>query len=88
VIVSGHRTTHSAPFYNLQAVGKGDKILVDTKWGHFTYVYDHTRIVPENSDTIVVPSNKAELVLTTCNPRYSAAQRLVVFANLDLKRSA
>jgi sortase A len=88
VIVSGHRTTHSAPFYNLQAVGKGDKILVDTKWGHFTYVYDHTQIVPENSDTIVVPSNKAELVLTTCNPRYSAAQRLVVFANLDLKRSA
>lgn len=87
VIVSGHRTTHSAPFYNLQAVGKGDKILIDTKWGHFTYVYDHTRIVPENSDAIVVPSNKAELVLTTCNPRYSAAQRLVVFANLDLGAS-
>lgn len=82
VIVSGHRTTHSAPFYNLQALGRGDKVLIRTKWGNFTYVYDHTRIVPENSRSVVVPSRKPQLVLTTCNPRYSAAQRLVVYTRL------
>jgi sortase A len=82
VIVSGHRTTHSHPFYNLQALGRSNKVFVDTKWGDFTYVYDHTRIVPADSTAVVVPSDKAELVLTTCNPRYSASQRLVVYTDL------
>ncbi len=82
VIVSGHRTTHSHPFYNLQALHKGNKVYVDTKWGDFTYAYDHTDIVPENSTSVVVPSQEAQLVLTTCNPRYSAAQRLVVYTDL------
>lgn len=88
VIVSGHRTTHSAPFYNLQALGKGDRIFIRTKWGNFTYVYDRMRIVPDNSDAIVVPSTQAQLVLTTCNPRFSASQRLVVYSDLERGRSA
>ncbi|HEV3473079.1 MAG TPA: sortase, partial [Actinomycetota bacterium] len=36
-IVSGHRTTYGAPFYNLDRLDTGDKIITETTWGEFTY---------------------------------------------------
>jgi sortase A len=82
-IISGHRTTHDHPFYDLDKMRRGDKILFETKWGDFTYLVTRTTIVPENSLEIADPeSDKPELALTTCNPKFSAAERLVVFAEL------
>ena len=82
VIVSGHRTTYLHPFYNLNEVQRGDKIILDTRWGRFTYVVTRQEIVDPSSHAIVVQTGSPELVLTTCNPRYSAAQRLIVFSRL------
>ena len=83
VIVSGHRTTYGAPFYRLNELKKGDDIKVRTEWGEFVYRVSETRVVLPTSPAIVVQKqNTAELVLTTCNPRFSAAQRLIVFASL------
>lgn len=82
-IISGHRTTHGAPFWGLDKMRSGDEILLDTKWGDFTYEVTDMTIVPANSLEIANPdSQKAELALTTCNPRFSAAERLVVFAEM------
>jgi sortase (surface protein transpeptidase) len=36
--------------------------------------------VPSNG-SVLAPTKQPTLVLTTCNPRFSAAQRLVVFAD-------
>lgn len=83
VIVSGHRTTYGAPFYDLDKLESGDEIRTETQWGNFTYLVTKIEIVPANSTAIAVPSEEAEIVLTTCNPKFSAAERLVVFARLE-----
>lgn len=83
VIVSGHRTTYGQPFWDLDKLQKGDEIETLTRWGDFTYVVTRKTIVAPTDPTIVRPSDVAELVLTTCNPRFSAAERLIVFAELQ-----
>jgi len=82
VVVSGHRTTYGAPFWGLDKLENGDEILIEAKWGNFVYEVTDKQVVRPESLAIAVPSDEAELVLTTCNPRYSAAQRLIVFAKL------
>ena len=82
VIVSGHRTTFGAPFFDLDKLKPGDEIITQTKWGEFTYEVTETRIVQPDSLAIAIQSDAAEIVLTTCNPKYSAAQRLIVFGRL------
>ncbi len=40
--IAGHRTTHGAPFYNVNELAPGDKIMVQTLAGKYTYVvYKH-----------------------------------------------
>ena len=82
VIISGHRTTYGAPFFDLDKLKPGDEIITQTKWGKFTYEVTETRIVQPDSLAIAIQSDAAEIVLTTCNPKYSAAQRLIVFGRL------
>ena len=84
LIISGHRTTYSAPFFDLDQMERGDKIILETKWGRFTYQLDREEAVPADSTSIVVPKEGVhQLVLTTCNPKYSASQRLIAFAHLQ-----
>jgi len=87
--VSGHRTTYGAPFYRLNELGKGDTITVVTREAIYTYTITRTAIVrPTDTqvlDDVIGPDNKpkATITLTTCHPRYSARQRLIVFGNLS-----
>lgn len=83
VIISGHRTTHGAPFWALDKLSGGDEILFETRWGSFTYeVTDREIVSPQNADIADPVSDASEIVLTTCNPRFSAGERLIVFATL------
>ena len=82
VVVSGHRTTYGAPFFDLDKLKKGDRIFTATKWGEFVYSVREIELVDPGSRRIVRKSKRPELVLTTCHPKYSAAQRLIVFADL------
>ncbi len=82
VIVSGHRTTYGAPFWSLDKLNKGDEIITQTKWGSFTYEVVRKRVVLPTDATIITRSNKHEIVLTTCNPKFSAAQRLIVYGRM------
>ncbi len=83
--IAGHRTTYGAWFGNLDQLSTGDEILIRTVQGFFTYrVYQ--QLVVDPSDVAVLnpdPARPATLTLTTCNPKYSASQRLVVKAALD-----
>jgi sortase A len=86
--ISGHRTTYGAPFYRLDELRKGDRIIVVTKAATFEYAVSRTRIVrPTDTwvlDNVPGPDGKPRrtIVLTTCNPRYSARERLIVFGDL------
>ena len=83
--IAGHRTTYGHPFGDIDQLSSGDVIKVQTLQGSFTYrVY--SQLVVDPSDVAVLapdPGRPATLTLTTCNPKYSAAQRLVVKAALD-----
>ncbi len=81
--IAGHRTTFAAPFYNLNELSPGDPIFVLTSQGLFRYNVKSSEIVSPNDNAVLDSASTPELTLTTCNPRYSASQRLVVVALLD-----
>lgn len=80
--IAGHRTTYGAPFYELDRLVAGDEVLVTTRQGDFRFEVDRTLIVPPNQVDVLDPTDEARLTLTTCNPRFSARERLVVSAVL------
>jgi sortase A len=84
VVISGHRTTYGRPFYNLDELTVGDPIyLTNPDGSRFAYVVSRSSIVQPTDVTVVYGTRDDRLTLTTCNPRYSASQRLVVVAELQ-----
>ena len=80
--VAGHRTTYLAPFRHIDSLQKGDLVRIEMPYADFTYrVFKH-RIVLPTQVGIVHPVGFEELVMTACNPLYSAAQRYAVFSKL------
>ena len=87
--IAGHRTTYGQPFHNVDQLVVGDDIVVTTEAGRFTYVVDDIEIVlPSDYEVVAtVDRAKATLTLTSCHPKWSAAQRIIVHAALDPERS-
>ena len=82
VAIAGHRTTYLAPFRNINELSPGDRIDLHMPYADFTYVVQFHRIVTPTSWWITRNQGYDRLVLSACNPLYSAAQRIVVFAKL------
>jgi sortase A len=82
--IAGHRTTYGAWFGNIDQLSTGDEIQIRTVQGSFTYRVYQQEVVDPNDVAVLAPdpSRPATLTLTTCNPKYSASQRLVVKAEL------
>ena len=81
--VAGHRTTYGAPFNRLDELTQGDSIFVTTRQGQFRYVVNHKAVVSPDNVSVLDPTDDNRLTLTTCNPKYSARQRLVVVGRLE-----
>jgi sortase A len=87
--IAGHRTTHGAPFFRVNELGPGDKIVIKTLAGTYTYVVSRAPFSVQPTDYGVVDNTSdAQLTLTSCEPRYSAARRIVVKAKLERKLSS
>ena len=84
VIVSGHRTTYGKPFWAIDELSEGDALVTETKWGRFTYQVTGKEVVAPSARDIANPAatGAAEIVLTTCEPRFSAESRLIVYGTL------
>jgi sortase A len=80
--IAGHRTTYGHPFYNLDAVKVGDPIVLTTLQGIFVYDATNSSVVAPTDIGVIANKQANLLTLTTWNPRYSAATRLVVQATL------
>ncbi len=80
--IAGHRTTYGAPFFKLDELARGDEIVVTTRQGEFRYDVMESKIVSPEETAVLDDMGDDRLTLTTCNPRYSAAQRLIVVAAL------
>ncbi len=97
VPIAGHRTTYGKPFANVDQLNTGDQIILDTPVGSCTYQVDIKPFVVQPDDTGVIKTppkpaapNGADhlLTLTTCTPKGSAAQRLIIQASMLNSQSA
>ena len=84
VSIAGHRTTYGRPFHNVDKLAEGDEITLETPIGTCTYRVSRAPFIVSPVDTEVVANTPEEavLTLTTCHPKGSARQRLIVRASL------
>jgi sortase A len=79
-LLSGHRDT---VFRRVGELEKGDKLIINTEMGQFTYQIEDTKIV--NADEKINSIGKPYLILSTCYPfTYigPAPQRYLILAKL------
>jgi len=91
-VISGHRTTWGKPFNRLADVQAGDHVVIETRTSWITYRVTGEQIVQPDATQVIgdvpppigdqPPQADHLLTLTTCNPEYSAAQRLILRAVL------
>ena len=84
VAIAGHRTTYGKPFSNLDRLKNGDEVILQTPVGSCTYKITVEPFIVAPTDLSVVANDPAQktVTLTTCHPRGSAKQRLVVKATM------
>jgi sortase A len=88
--IAGHRTTYGEPFRHLDDLSIGDPIIITDLMGRkFTYLVSNQQVVEATDSWVVATTDptKAILTLTTCHPEFSAKQRLIISAELDLTQS-
>jgi sortase A len=86
--IAGHRTTHGAPFRNIDKLEKGDRIILEMPYGKFIYRVEKTQIVDPTALWVTDKVGYDRLVLSACHPLYSAAQRIIVFARFSKRENS
>jgi sortase A len=82
VAIAGHRTTYLAPFRHIDQIHNGDEVRIEMPYAAFTYtVYKH-EVVDPGDVGILKPVGFDQLVMTACDPPYSAEHRYALFSKL------
>lgn len=81
-VISGHRTTYGQPFHDLDQLSLGATIEVETAVGTHVYSVASVFVVKPTDVWVTHPKSGAWLTLTTCHPKFSARERLIVQAQL------
>jgi sortase A len=83
--IAGHRTTFLRPFNRLDEMKPGDVVTLETPFAIYTYKavqpfggHANPWVVTPNDFSVVSQGTGHLLTLTTCNPKGSARQRLVM----------
>ena len=84
VSIAGHRTTYGQPFHDVDQLAVGDEITLETPIGTCTYAVSQAPfpVAPTATEVVANTPDAATLTLTTCHPKGSARQRLIVRATL------
>lgn len=82
MVIAGHRTTYSRPFYDLDLIVPGDEMIIRHGDETFTYVAERTEIVGPDALWIADQSYEFRATTFACHPKGSARQRIVVFWQL------
>lgn len=88
--IAGHRTTHGAPFADVDKLRPGDEIVISYPavggtTPRFVYRVTGTTIVSPSDYAAVVPTTdptRATLVLASCHPKRTSSQRIIVSSEL------
>lgn len=81
-VLSGHRTTYGRPFFDFDQLVVGDTIEVESGVGTHVYAVREIEVVLPTDVWVTDERPGGWLTLTTCNPKFSARQRLVVWAEM------
>ncbi len=81
--VAGHRTTYGAPFGNLDRVQIGETIIFQTNTNQYKYKIIEVKIVSPEDNYVLENYGDDRITLTTCHPKFSAKQRLIVIGQLE-----
>ena len=81
-VISGHRTTYGRPFFNFDQLKPGDRIEIETAIGTHVYVVRDSFVVKPTDIWVTEDRDGGWLTLTTCSPKFSARQRLIITAEL------
>jgi sortase A len=83
--IAGHRTTFGQPFFDVDKLEIGDEIVVTTLAGRFVYRVTGQEIVSPSDYQVIATTDptRATLTLTSCHPKYTARERIIVYAELD-----
>lgn len=78
VVIAGHRTTYTRPFWDLQALEPGDELIFAMADGE-RHVYElvRTEVISPTDIHIIDQSHERTATLFACHPRGSARQRIV-----------
>jgi sortase A len=82
VAIAGHRTTYLAPFRHIDDLRSGEEITLRMPYGTFIYGVQKSEIVDPSDVGIIHDTGYERLVLSACNPLYSASQRYIIYARL------
>lgn len=93
--IAGHRTTYGRPFNRLDELHPGDQLTLQTPLAVYTYQavapFDgHANpwvVLPTDTSVVAQGTGRHLLTLTTCNPKGSAAQRLIMRFELVSQRA-
>ncbi len=83
--IAGHRTTFGQPFFDIDKLDNGDEIILTTLTGRYVYRVTDQQIVSPSDYHVIATTDptRATLTLTSCHPKYTARERIVIFAELD-----
>ena len=83
--IAGHRTTFGQPFFDVDKLANGDEIVVTTLAGRFVYRVTGQQIVSPSDYQVIATTDptRATLTLTSCHPKYTTNERIIVSAELD-----
>lgn len=90
--VAAHRTTYGKPFADIGELRVGDKIIIRTTDAYYTYAFrnmeyvwpsatDVLNPIPREADTVEVTDSI--ITMTSCNPRFSRAERIIAYGVLE-----
>jgi sortase A len=88
---AAHRTGHGSPFFDIEKLEVGDSIYFETEAGWYRYLVRSLEYVmptgvgvldpvPQRPD--VQPTDRL-LTLTSCNPIFTASERIIVYGVYD-----
>lgn len=91
VAIASHRTAYGGALHLLPDLRIGDHVYIETVDGWYQYSYRNTEYVLVSGVGVLDPVPQVDgaspgdrlLTMTTCNPIYSSAERIIAYAVFD-----
>jgi sortase A len=89
--LASHRSAYGGAFHNIHQLRVGDSIYVETADGWYLYIFRDLEYVRASGVGVILPvpqrpdavATERLITLTTCNPFYSSAERIIAYGVFD-----